>query len=89
MQMIVEGYDPETVEHVQYLDSLRNLIFKYQYILSDIVPFLLEILLYCETGNVLFYMIDLSDDIVFMTFMYVYNLIVSSCYFTDFVILYS
>ena len=80
MQLIVEGYGPETVEHVQYLDSLRNLIFRYQYILSDIVPLLLEILLYCETGNVLFYMIDLRDDTVFMTFMYVYNLIVSSCY---------
>ena len=42
-----------------------------------------EILQYCVTGNVLFYMTNLCNDTVF------YNLIVLSCYFSDFVILYS
>ena len=43
---------------------------------------------YCVTGNVIFYMIDLCNNTVFMTFMYVYHPIVLSCYFSNFVILY-
>ena len=43
---------------------------------------------YCVTRNFLCYMIDLCNDTVFMTFMYVYNLIALSCYFSDFVVIF-
>ena len=38
--------------------------------------------------NVLFNMIDLCNDTVFMIVLYVYNLIVLSCYISDFVIIF-
>ena len=86
----VERYDPETVELVKYLDSLRNVmwLFAYKCIFSEwyyTVVTRNSLVLYSRKCFILY---NWFVQWYCIHGMYVYNLIVLSCYFSDFVILY-